>query len=494
MKKTLRLLALALVAVLLLGIVPVLAQAADPLDTSEHVELTMYLFGTEPPRYKEMLKTFNEMAKEELNTTLTVYFIGWGEYTTKYPLLFSSGEEFDLIYAATWIDFANLAKRGAFLPLEDLLPVYAAESLKDHPEEALVQATIDGHVYAYTSNVKTYSAYGAITRGDLMEKYGIEPIKSFDDYAAYLQAIVDNEPEFTDPSGGYNDPLFEDAYMYSKGLYPLTGSTGGIYYIDTKAETPTVFAAHEWEGFKEMCDMMKDWSDRGFWPKSILSITDNGGLMLEQGVAASRLHNFDSFVGDYINRPDEWNIQWANLVPELNHLSYLQDAMAIPVSSKNPERALMLLDKIRTDERYYNMLTYGIEGIDYRIDEYGFLESLDPDAFGGQPGTWGFRMEKFHRQGVGSPPNYYEMRDELEAAVVPNIYRSFNMDTAPVKNEYAAMQNVYSQYYNTLSVGITNDVDADIAKLAEQSKIAGNDVVKEELQRQIDAFTAEYGK
>ncbi|MDR3050485.1 MAG: ABC transporter substrate-binding protein [Oscillospiraceae bacterium] len=495
MKKAFRSLALALALALLMGMLPAAALAADnPLDTSERVELVMYLFGNEPPRYPAMLEEFNKMALEELNCTLSVYFIGWGEYTTKYPLLLSSNEEIDLIYAATWIDFANLAKRGAFLPLEDLLPIYCAESLKDQPPEALVQGSVDGHVYAYTSNVKTYSAYGAIVRGDLREKYNLPPVTDFDSYAAYLQAIVDNEPSFTDAAGGYNDPLFEDAWMFSKGLHPLTGSTGGVYYIDTTAEKPTVFAAHEWEGFREMAEKMKDWSDRGFWPKSILSITDDGGTMMKQGVAASRVHNFDNYVSDYIQNPNEWKIEWTNLVPKINHLSYLQDTMAVPSSSKHPDRALMLLDKIRTDARYYNMLTYGIEGVDYEFDENGFVKVANQDTFASEPGTWGFRMEKFHRQGVGAPPTYVEEKAALEAAVVPNIFRSFNMDTAPVKNEYAAMQNVYAQYYYPLSVGVSTDLDADIAKLAEQATAAGNDVVKAELQRQVDAFYAANAK
>ena len=484
-----RLLTLVLALAMLLSMTGI-AVAENPLDTSERVDLVMYLFGDEPPRYTAMLEEFNKMALEELNCTLTVYFIGWGEYTQKYPLLFSSGEEFDLIYAATWIDYANLAKRGAFLALDELLPIYCAESLKDQPEAALKQAMVDGKVYAYTSNLKTYSAYGAITRGDIMDKYDIPPIKNMDDYAVYLQAVVDNEPSFTNPTAGYNDPLFDDVYLFSNGLYSITGATGGIYYIDTNAEKPTVFAAHEWEKFGELCATMKDWSDRGFWPKSILSITDDGGTQFKQSVAPSRVHNFDAYVGDYVQNPDEWDVRWANLIPQVNHMSYLQDSMAVPNSSRHPERALMLLDKMRTDERYYMMLTYGIEGVDYELDENGFLKSLNPDLFGGQPGTWGFRMEKFHRQSVGSPPTFYEDKQALEDAVVPNVFRSFNMDTSPIKNEYAAMQNVYNQYYNTLSVGITTDVEADIAKLTEQANIAGNDVVKEELQRQLDAFIA----
>lgn len=42
---------------------------------------------------------------------------------------------------------------------------------------------------------------------------------------------------------------------------------------------------------------------------------------------------------------------------------YIQNGMGINVNSKNPERALMFLDRDRNDERYVDLVTYGIEGV-----------------------------------------------------------------------------------------------------------------------------------
>ncbi len=121
-----------MVLVLLLGMIPGFGLAEA--DTSEQVELTMVLLGDEPARMDDVLKEFNKLALEDLNCTLKIKYLDWGEYETKYPLMFSSGEKFDLAYAATWVDFANLAQKGAFMPLEELLPVYCKESLKNCPE------------------------------------------------------------------------------------------------------------------------------------------------------------------------------------------------------------------------------------------------------------------------------------------------------------------------------------------------------------------------
>ena len=88
-------------------------------DIGERVDLVMYLLGPRPARYDTVLEKFNELALKDLNCTLTVNFIEYGDMATKYPLIFSSGEEFDLAYGGTWVNFANLAQKGAFMPLED---------------------------------------------------------------------------------------------------------------------------------------------------------------------------------------------------------------------------------------------------------------------------------------------------------------------------------------------------------------------------------------
>lgn len=196
MKKKMKWTALAMAAAMGLMAGSAMTVAAED-DPNEEVDLVMYLLGPRPARFDNALEKFNEMALEELNCTLTVNFIEYGDLQTKYPLIFSSGEEFDLAYAGTWVNFANLAQKGAFTPLEDLLLEYCADSLKLQPEDSLEQATINGHIYAYPTNYYTYSAYGVAVRGDIMEKYGFSELKDFDDLMAFLEAAVPNEPQFT---------------------------------------------------------------------------------------------------------------------------------------------------------------------------------------------------------------------------------------------------------------------------------------------------------
>lgn len=75
-------------------------------DTSEHVDLKMYLIGERTPDFDEVYGKINEILEEKLNCSISVDFLSWGEHDTKYSLLFSSQEDFDLIFtASSWCHY-----------------------------------------------------------------------------------------------------------------------------------------------------------------------------------------------------------------------------------------------------------------------------------------------------------------------------------------------------------------------------------------------------
>ncbi len=462
------------------------SSAQSKIDTTEQVEVVMYVIGNESPDFDNVLKEFNKKSLADLNATLQVNFLNWGEYKTKYPLLLSSGEPIDLIYTATWMNYYYQAQKGAFKPIEDLLPVYCPESYKTITEEAMKQATVNGHVYGVAGTKESYNAYGPVVRKDLMDKYGMTSIDTFDQYGDFLKAVAKNEkgmdPTFFTSTGSEID----DIYMLSKGLYPLTGNSGSIYWIDPKEAQPKVFSKTDWEGMPEFLAKMKEWGDAGCWSKSALANKDTEKM--NNGTAASRIKNLEVWVSSNIDT--KWDFNFYNFVKPIEVLSHMQDAMAVPISSKNTERALMLVDKIKSDKTYYNLLNYGVEGVNYKIHEDNTIESIDSTKFAFQNGFWGMQMRDFDLNKVGSPETLPQVQKEYHDTAVTNKYRSYYMDTEKIKNEYAAVQNVMEQYFNPLELGYV-DPAKGLAETQKQMKAAGNDKVLSELQAQIDKFVAE---
>nr|WP_240548451.1 DUF3502 domain-containing protein [Paenibacillus lignilyticus] len=151
----------------------------------------------------------------------------------------------------------------------------------------------------------------------------------------------------------------------------------------------------------------------------------------------------------------------------------------------------MFLELLRTDQSYYNLLTYGIEGKHYEITADNKLKALDLDGFAPEGYcSWGFKSPEFYKEPVDSPPNIDEVRKQLADRALDNPYALFTPDFEPVKNEMAAVNNVVQQYALPLNYGYIKDPEEGLKTLVDKIKNAGSDKIMAEMQKQLDAFLA----
>lgn len=455
-------------------------------DTSKKVELKMYLIGSPARDYDMVLEEVNKKLKQDINATVSVEWIGWSDFNTQYPLILASGEPIDLIYASNWTNFYANARKGAYLAIEELAKTYAPKSLAQITPDFYKQTEVDGHLYAMPSQFYQYGDMGYIVRGDLMDKYGIESINGMDDFGNFLSAVVKNDPEM-DPTAENSASGGLDAYYaQGNGYYNVLQNLALPYYINMDAGDNQIFNLYESDGILDYFIKMKEWGDKGYWSKSILSKKDDNTF--KDGKAASRLHNQDGINGVYMENP-EWDPRFYPNAKYTFKTAAMQDGMAIPASSKNPERALMFLELLRTDRSYYNLFTYGIEGKHFEINADNKLITLDLDGFAPEAYcSWGFKSPEFYIEPVNNSPYMKEVRQELENRSKENPYILFVPDFEPVKNEIAAVGNVIQQYARPLSYGYINNPQEGLNTLVSQLKAAGSDKVMTELQKQLDNF------
>ena len=140
------------------------AEEAGP-DISEEVTLVMYLIGDRPADNDEVFAKINERLKAEINATIDVKFMSWGEYEQKYPLIFASGEDWDIIYTADWCFYnAQATKQGFYEITQEALETYAPMSAETMYPEAWEQAKVDDKVYMLPMNYKEITAYVYMVR------------------------------------------------------------------------------------------------------------------------------------------------------------------------------------------------------------------------------------------------------------------------------------------------------------------------------------------
>lgn len=479
------------------------ASQEDKPDTSKPVTLTMYLIGDRPVDNDEVFAKINEKLKAEINATIDVKFMSWGEYEQKYPLIFASGEDWDIIYTADWCFYnAQATKQGFWEITQADLEKYAPMTAETMYPEAWDQAKVAGKVYALPMNYKELTSYVYMARGDLMDKYGIQSVASLAEAEAYMDAIAKNEPTLIPLDIGSDyDKLFIYDRMWSKANWETPEQLGNVGPWQAMAsagehdDSALVKANLDQPVFLDVVERLKDWKDRGFWSKNAVVNTQNNTESFQAGKSALGLMNVNTAKSVYAKvtaEHPEWDVRVFDAqegVPSIVN-SYMANAMSIFSKSKNPERALMALDYLRNDQEINNLFCFGIEGKHWQASGDKALVSLPGSSNYAYDGNcnWGVRNDTYWRVIEGGIPNLTELNDNWAKTAFTRRYQNFVFDDSAVKNEVAAMGEIFNTDYKLLGLGFTDDPEADIAKLREKMKAAGADKVYAELQRQAQEF------
>lgn len=518
MKKTSRLISLCLAAVMMLSMIMTGCSApsaetggtSSGADTSnnaagtdngkentlEHVNLVMYLLGDRTPDFDKVFEKINEKLNEEINATIEVKFMSWGEWEQKYPLVFASGEDFDMIYTADWAMYNQQASKQGFYELtKENLEAYAPLTAANLYSDAWEQAKVNGKVYMLPMNYKELTAYVYLVRGDLMKKYGIEEIETMDDVETYLDAIAKNESSMIplDIGSEYDARMLYDLFWqagYGDSLEKINPMQL-MGYTKSGDESVTVFNETEDPAFLAAAQKMQDWKNRGFWSKSAVVNTQTNVDSFKAGKGAAALLNINTAKGEYttlMQSHPEWDVQVVDAqgsVPAIVQ-SYLANGMSIFSKSKNPERALMALDLLRNDEELHDLFCYGIEGEHYTDLGNGKIMLTEKNSDYPYDGNcnWGIRNDAYWKSIEGGIPTYDELYAGWISTAKTGEFSAFTFNNESVKNQVAAMNDIYNTDIKLLYLGFTENPEKDIANVQAKLKAAGADDVYAEMTRQ----------
>lgn len=528
MKKLARKLALFLSAALLLSAlsacgssgnsVPAAASGGTPAsvsatepgkpDISEAVTLTMYLIGDRPVDNDLVFEKINERLKAEINATIDVKFMSWSEYEQKYPLIFASGEDWDMIFTADWCFYnAQATKQGFWEITPEALKTYAPMTAESMYPEAWEQTKVNGKSYMLPMNYQELTAYVWMARGDLMEKHGVTSLDTFDEVETYMQAIVDNEPSMIPLDVGSDyDRQFVFDLMWNvesaaKGdsRYAVLNPTSLMTCVSENDPEAKVMSTLDTDIFMNVLTHVQDWRDRGFWSKNAVVNTQNNTESFQAGKSALSVMNINTAKSLYAtiqNEHPEWNVQVFDAMngAPAKIQSYLANGMSIFSKSKYPERALMALDYLRNDELCHNLFSYGIEGVHWEAVGENGLRSLPQSSNYAYDSNcnWGVRNDKFWRTVEGGIPNSDELVSTWKQNARSDHYLTFVFDDSAVKNEVAALTEIYNSDYKLLQLGFVNDPEGDVEKLKAKMKSAGVEKLQEAFHTQALTFLESY--
>lgn len=472
------------------------------VDTSKEVNVSLYLLGGEGKFNKEVVAKINEKMKKDINTTMTIKYIDWPDVSTKYPLLFAAGEDFDMSYvsAGASVPYSTLAKQGSLVDITQMID--KVPSLKTAiPEERWNQVKVDGKIYAVPDLYTEFIPYGFVSRDDLVKKYNLKPVKDISTMEAYLDAVAKNE-KFAPLNGNADD---------AQNLYQLfVGSTGkwldapglpkGDMYLVTKSaqDYKTVMHPAFTQEFEDWAVRMHDWAKKGYFSKDILSSQHGGKENFTNGLSGAFITHMSDWTGNYGSYAKTLpNVTTSFWCPAEDNGKIQKEvgtgaATGISVNSKNPERALMVIDKLMNDETCYDLLQYGIKGRQWDIKDGKIIEpatyNKDKDEIGFS--GWSFRNDKFNIPMATEDPRRYTLNKEWAKVAIDNPYATFNFDSKNVSSELSAVANVNATLGIQLMLGKTqDDPKKAVEQYRQQLKQAGIEKIVAEVNSQLQNYT-----
>lgn len=452
---------------------------APTKEALQPVNLIWYLRNDKPANADSVTKKANEFIQKQINATVDFRFVSGGDYNDKMNLIMQASEGFDICFTSSWSnDYVQNVNKGAFIPLDGYIEQYP--DIKSLISDELWGAIkINGKAYGIPNLQVMYNQMGMFFRKDLIDKYQIDlaSVKTVNDLTPIFQKIKDNEP----------------------GVYPLASTCASYYftkYVPTFDESLGVDTS-TWKvydrrstDYVENYKAIREWQQKGFLPSDAATLKDEDSL-IKAGKVFSRYQRMVPGGEATIKAKYGFDVVLLALTDTIIEQNSVRSTLdAISITSKNPDRAFMLLNLMFTNKEIYNTMVFGIEGQDYTKLSDTRIEQI-ADQYSAPAWQLGNQFNAYLLP--GQPDDVWEITKKNNDSAKFGEMGSFVFDSKNVESELANVNAVNTEFDTMLDYGL-DDTDTVLQKRMDKLKLAGFDKLVAEMQAQVDAWATSNGK
>ncbi|MBR2123185.1 MAG: extracellular solute-binding protein [Lachnospiraceae bacterium] len=441
---------------------------------------------------KPIVDAMNAITEKTCGVRANIMFVPGAEFQTQTGLIFSSGENLDVIslYAGT-ASFASLIANGQLMDITELMQNEGKETY-DMMSEYIAANTVDGKIYG----IPPYRNYGnsiyLIMRKDILDDLGLtEKAQNLTDWAGVeeiFQAVTEQGNISAVGSGRRiltgTDVIFPNGSFDDKIMFDTLGDS--ILQIFTDDEG-NVSLLPENENYRIQQDMVRDWYNAGYVYKDSPITDDHPDTLMKAGSIFSSVQVSEMGVETSKREATGYEVICAELARNrLTSATVNKFGIGVPVISEEPEAAVRWINALYTDPALVNLLYWGIEGEDYVITETGeaaYPEGIDPSnvKYHSVDFLLGNYFNALPWQGNGA--DFRQRAYDFLKGSETSPYIGFAINLGELQNTLTGLNSVYEKYRSTIQCGTYTDEDYD-AYLAEL-KTADVDTYIAEFQNQL---------
>jgi putative aldouronate transport system substrate-binding protein len=454
------------------------------------VTLSFIFYDSKKSATDEVWNTIASEFQDQLNAKFDVSFIAGSDYIDKMLVKFSAGDVWDLNFDGDWLQYYRTVAMNGYMALDDLLPRYAPDLYKAYQSSgALEAAKVNGKVVALPwTNIMTNRPFFQ-WRADLID---VDPatVKSIEDVERVLYQLKQRYPDrYTIENANIEVFLMKDE---------LISGTHNFVFNPKDPRVQVQYIA-ETAAFRERARYAEKWQKDGLiWADVLVDQLDHNQL-INQGRLITKwgTHEFSTDSRAWVEPTARWGFSslYDDKIFQLR--TPLSNIVAIPRTSRNPERTLMWLNLLETSQKMFDMVMYGIEGKTYVLNgrnvEYPAGMNDNNSNFMNWQGRWALFKPQFMRGDPLYREGFWQEEKDFALGNSNNLASpldGFSLNTDSIVSELAQIQAIYDAANKMLDVGLAVPSDTTIDRLIADLNRAGLQKVKTEYQRQVDAFLA----
>lgn len=502
-------------------LVTAFAGCGKKADTSKEVTLKWILFNAEQKDADMVEKEFNEKLEKLLpNTKLEiVYETSLG---SKWSMLMAAKEEYDIAWTGYTLDMNQEVNSGTYSPLNDLVADYGphiAKEMEDY-KESYATGMVDGELYAIpnqqpilhqTSYFRIPAEYIEYFPKDAFLEECHANYKTTEKTYQLLEEYFSKVKNSGKVANGNItiDPMNFFLAIVTRGYDWVATSKGGAWLCyDVQDKSGKIVNFMQTEAYQLYIKYAASWVEKGYIAEDYL-VGASGFTEIGTCNVTEMWYGLDEEAGVRYVKDDSGKVAYYQFLTDATENMYNgtnifgseKTYTVIPFTSQNPERAMMLLDLLRSEEGVdlLNLLIYGIEGKHYDLKgdcAYGKDYTIQPTS------TSLYGIPHWIVGNVFLPyrtPNILEGQKEYALDFVqnvkPQLYKTalygFHADTTALSLQISQVNRALGEYHQTLIAGALGSgykasYDAMIKKMEE----AGLNQLLEDMNQQASDYMA----
>ena len=428
----------------------------------------------------------NEILAERYGIQCEIQMEGFGSYSTQLNLMLTTPGEVDVFYVGGGpTTFVN---NGMIYDITDYWENASDEFKSMFKDEYIEANMVGGRLYAIPSNINFSNEILVHANKAMMDEMGIEvddeKIWTLDEIHDLVVQAMETFPDV------YGIAPQSAGVLINQLNWESLGDSYSIGVVEDRGESRQVISITDCEEFIEFSRTMHEWYQEGLIMQDVLTTTESWSTLVPTGRAFC---DFDA--GAYPNGCTTEDSKYYNLTVYSNWSAAncaVRLGFGIAGNTENPDAAFTLLQAFYCDEDICNLLSWGIEGENYVVDENGKANfpdgvTLENDTWTvGHVSNWALPNMMGAILPYSSVDGHYDKLKEYDAAAELSGCMGVVFDSTNVADEYTACINAYNKYYGGILAGVL-DTDEAIAQYKAELQAAGEDVVIAEKQAQIDA-------